>query len=101
MLSRPRSRPRQLARKRVDQFFEKNLKIDIWGHAPEEPIKDITVSSVELRQLRDDIRLLIGNEGRKSFWTGLVVNALFFVAGILASAVPLSLAEVMTLLRLK
>lgn len=44
----------------------------------------ITLSDID--QLKEDIALLIQLEGRRSFWSGLIINAVFFVLGLLAGS---------------
>jgi hypothetical protein len=51
------------------------------------------VTLAHIEQLKADIAALIEIEGRKSFWSGLLINAVFFVLG-LVSGVFLDLLKV-------
>jgi hypothetical protein len=42
------------------------------------------ITVADLDRLKEDIAALIKLEGRRSFWSGFGVNALFFVLGLVA-----------------
>jgi hypothetical protein len=45
------------------------------------------VTAADIGQLKTDLAELIRLEGRRSFWSGFAVNALFFVLGLGAGTV--------------
>jgi hypothetical protein len=54
-----------------------------------------------LASFKSDIESMIKEEGRRSFWKGIWVNAFFFVLGSAVSAVSLSVTQVFTIFGLK
>jgi hypothetical protein len=48
-----------------------------------------TVTIAHIEQLKADIATLIKLEGRRNFWSGIAVNAVFFILGLLAGAVSI------------
>jgi hypothetical protein len=50
-----------------------------------------------LATLRENIELMIKNEGRRDLWSGFWVNALFFIIGLAVSAVYFSKAQLLAL----
>jgi len=73
---------------------------ELRGYQP--PLQATITAHIEsLASLRKDIEAMIQTEGKRSFWSGVWVNAAFFVLGIATSAVSLSTEKIFTLLGLK
>jgi hypothetical protein len=79
----------------LDARFEIPATAAPAGGAEEKSLGD------ELRLLKADIELMIKREGRRSFWAGVWTNAVFFVIGLVTSAVSLSSTQVFALFGLK
>ena len=59
------------------------------------PLETAIASHIEsLGLLKADIATMIKSEGRRAFWSGFWTNALFFVIGLVVSAVSLSATQV-------
>ncbi len=58
----------------------------------------ITTHIQGLASFKSDIEGLIQKQNKGAFWNGFWMNALFFVLGLAASAIPISASEVWTLI---
>ncbi len=57
------------------------------GRLPQTRSEVSAVTAADIEQLKADIAVLIRLEGRRSFWSGFGLNALFFVLGLVAAVV--------------
>jgi hypothetical protein len=53
------------------------------------------------KELKNDFAEAIRKEGRRSMWSGVFINAVFFVLGLAASAIPFSTSGIASFLGLK
>jgi len=65
----------------VDQrLIEKGVKKTL----PQTRGDDDPVTAKDIELLKKDIAMLMEIEGRRSFWSGLIMNTVFFVLGVIA-----------------
>ena len=73
---------------RTDAFFKRVLREDTLHASPTSTQGSVMVTVADLTQLRDDLAAILRSEGRKSIWSGIAINAAFFVLGLVVGWVP-------------
>ncbi|MEW6640818.1 MAG: hypothetical protein AB1586_09965 [Pseudomonadota bacterium] len=81
-----------------DDQFRKELEEFKTKYAP---IEQAVLDHIKLlSSLKSDIELIVRKESKMSFWGGFWVNALFFVLGLVVSAVTASFDKIVAALRI-